>query len=73
VCKLHKALYGLRQSPRAWYNKLKDTLLQLGFLTSTSDPLLFHFHQGSDLIYLLVYVDDIILTGSNPSLTQHII
>jgi Reverse transcriptase (RNA-dependent DNA polymerase) len=44
VCKLHKALYGLRRSPRAWYNKLKDTLLQLAFTTSTSDPSLFHFH-----------------------------
>jgi Reverse transcriptase (RNA-dependent DNA polymerase) len=41
VCKLHKALYGLRQSPRAWYHKLKETLLQIGFVSFNSDPSLF--------------------------------
>jgi Reverse transcriptase (RNA-dependent DNA polymerase) len=43
VCKLHKALYGLRQSPRAWYIKLRDTLLELDFHYSTLDPSLFIF------------------------------
>jgi Reverse transcriptase (RNA-dependent DNA polymerase) len=41
VCRLHKAIYGLRQSPRAWYQKLSDTLVHLGFHSSSSDPSLF--------------------------------
>jgi Reverse transcriptase (RNA-dependent DNA polymerase) len=73
VCKLHKALYGLRQSPRAWYHKLKDTLLTLGFVPSASDPSLFLFRKGDDIVFLLVYVDDIILTGNNVILIQNII
>jgi Reverse transcriptase (RNA-dependent DNA polymerase) len=72
VCKLHKDLYGLRQSPRAWYHKLKDTLLTLGFVPSV-DPSLFLFRKGDDTIFLLVYVDDIILTGNNVILIQNII
>jgi Reverse transcriptase (RNA-dependent DNA polymerase) len=62
VCRLHKALYGLRQSPRAWYHKLKETLLHIGFKSSKSDPSLFLFKQSHDIVFLLVYVDDIILT-----------
>jgi Reverse transcriptase (RNA-dependent DNA polymerase) len=73
VCKLHKALYGLRQSPRAWYHKLRDTLIHLGFQTSASDPSLFIYHNGDTLAYLLVYVDDIVLTGNNPLLLQQFI
>jgi Reverse transcriptase (RNA-dependent DNA polymerase) len=68
VCKLNKALYGLKQSPRAWYNKLWDTLFQLGFVTSVSDPSLFIFCHDTDVAYLLVYVDDIVLTGNNKAL-----
>jgi Reverse transcriptase (RNA-dependent DNA polymerase) len=71
VCKLHKALYGLKQSPRAWYHKLKETLLRFGFTTSTSDPSLFIFRHDKNIAYLLVYVDDIVLTGNNVSLLQH--
>jgi Reverse transcriptase (RNA-dependent DNA polymerase) len=71
VCKLHKAIYGLRQSPRAWYQKLSDTLFQLGFTTSSADPSLFLYKKGDDLAFLLVYVDDIILTGNNASLLRH--
>jgi Reverse transcriptase (RNA-dependent DNA polymerase) len=73
VCRLQKALYGLRQSPRAWYHKLKDMLLAFGFHSSTSDPSLFIFRRTSDIVFLLVYVDDIILTGNNPALLQGII
>jgi Reverse transcriptase (RNA-dependent DNA polymerase) len=70
VCHLHKAIYGLRQSPRAWYQKLNDTLVQLGFVPSSADPSLFQYRKGANLVFLLVYVDDIILTGNNSSLLQ---
>jgi Reverse transcriptase (RNA-dependent DNA polymerase) len=68
VCKLHKALYGFRQSPRAWYQKLSETLFCIGFITSASDPSLFVYRKGSDIAFLLVYVDDIILTDNNIAL-----
>ena len=59
VCKLHKSIYGLKQSPRAWYSRLSDRLHQLGFTTAKSDTSLFVFSQNCITIYMLVYVDDI--------------
>ena len=64
VCKLNKALYGLKQAPRQWFDRLKSTLLQFGFVGSKSDSSLFIYWQQMHIVYLLVYVDDIILTGS---------
>ena len=68
VCKLHKSLYGLRQSPRAWYARLHAALLAWKLTPSHSDPNLYFAHVGHDTIALLVYVDDILVTGSNISL-----
>jgi hypothetical protein len=66
VCKLHKSLYGLKQSPRAWYSRLSDKLHQLGFSSSKADTSLFIFSHGTVTIFMLVYVDDIIVAGSCP-------
>lgn len=68
VCKLHKSLYGLRQSPRAWYARLHTALLAWNLTQSHSDPNLYFAHIGIDTVALIVYVDDIFLTGSNPQL-----
>lgn len=65
VCKLKKAIYGLRQASRAWYHELRKFLLQVGFHNSKSDSSLIVYQQGDIFLYLLVYVDDIILTGSS--------
>jgi histone deacetylase 1/2 len=65
VCKLRKAIYGLKQAPRAWYHELRNFLHASGFSNSLADTSLFVFHQQSHLLYLLVYVDDIIVTGDN--------
>jgi Reverse transcriptase (RNA-dependent DNA polymerase) len=73
VCRLYKALYGLKQSPRAWYQKLRTTLLAFGFFTSCSDPSLFVYRHDNNTVYLLVYVDDIVLTGNNTSLITQIV
>ncbi|GKA19148.1 retrovirus-related pol polyprotein from transposon RE1, partial [Tanacetum coccineum] len=68
VCKLSKALYGLKQAPRAWFHRLSSFLLAHGFVCSRADTSLFVFTKDSCIMYLLVYVDDLILTGNNESL-----
>jgi hypothetical protein len=65
VCKLHKSIYGLKQAPRAWFTRLSHALLNLGFNGSQIDHSPFIYHFGSVHIFLLVYVDDIILTGNH--------
>jgi hypothetical protein len=62
--KLDKALYGLKQAPRAWYSRLSLKLQALGFTSSKADISLFIYKKGATTIYLLVYVDDIIVTSS---------
>jgi hypothetical protein len=63
--KLDKALYGLKQSPSAWYSHLSNKLQVLGFIPSKADIFLFTYLKGSITIYLLVYVDDIIIASSS--------
>jgi hypothetical protein len=65
VCRLHKSLYGLKQVPRAWFNRLSQFLLDLGFKASLVDPSLFIFHHGNIKLFMLIYVDDILLTGTD--------
>lgn len=65
VCRLRKAIYGLKQAPRAWYVELQTYLLQSGFVNSVSDTSLFILKKGKSLVYLLVYVDDILITGND--------
>jgi histone deacetylase 1/2 len=65
VCRLHKSLYGLKQALRAWYTRLSDFLLSIGFQASKVDTSLFILFDGSNIFYLLVYIDDILLIGSN--------
>lgn len=65
ICKLDKAIYGLKQAPRAWYSRLSDKLLQLGFQASKGDTSLFFYIKEGITIFLLVYVDDIIVASSS--------
>lgn len=65
VCLLHKALYGLKQAPRAWFDKFSTFLLEFGFVCSKLDPSLFVCIRGKDIIMLLLYVDDMIITGNS--------
>ena len=65
VCHLHKALYGLKQAPCAWFDKFSNYLLEFGFSCSVKDPSLFIYIKGNDLILILLYVDDMVLTGNN--------
>ena len=63
VCHLRKSLYGLKQAPRAWHLKLKGELEKLGLKVSAADPGLFILPLGQDSVYVLVYVDDILLAS----------
>ena len=73
VCRLQKAIYGLKQAPHDWYQVLCTFLLGLGFVTSHIDSSLFVYSRGNALIYFLVYVDDLIIIGNDPSLIDNII
>jgi hypothetical protein len=65
VCKLDKALYGLKQAPRAWYSRLSSKLCELGFTPSKADTSLFLLKKSGISMFVLIYVDDIIVTGSS--------
>jgi histone deacetylase 1/2 len=71
VCKLDKALYGLKQAPRAWYTRLSTKLCDLGFKASKSDTSLFIYSKHGVTIFMLIYVDDIIVTSSSQRLSRH--
>jgi hypothetical protein len=73
VCHLKKALYGLKQAPRAWFHQFSHFLLNVGFTSNQADSSLFVYSSAPEVIYLLLYVDDIIITGSNMSLIDSFI
>jgi hypothetical protein len=73
VCLLNKALYKLKQTPQAWYSWFATYLSSLGFVEAKSNMSLFIFRRSTDTIYLLLYVDDIVLTASSTTLLQHTI
>jgi len=69
VYRLRKALYGLKQAPRAWYGRIDGHLLGLGFEKSLSESTLYVKHHGIDILVVSIYVDVVLVTGSN---TRHI-
>jgi hypothetical protein len=72
VCRLKKSLYGLKEALRAWYAKLDCFLLDTGFSRCHSDPNLYTKKVGSHLIILILYVDDLTLTSTDPTLLNHV-
>jgi histone deacetylase 1/2 len=73
LCRLQKAIYGLKQAPRAWHARLSSVLGSLGFRASTADTSLFIFSRAALTMFLLVYVDDIIVISSSSSATDRLI
>ena len=65
VCRLRKSLYGLKQSPRAWFGKFSQAVEQFGMLKSKSDHSVFYKRSVAGIILLVVYVDDIVITGND--------
>jgi len=65
VCRLRKALYGLKQAPRAWFERFSSVVRAAGFSSSDHDPALFVHTSGSGRTLLLLYVDDMLITGDD--------
>jgi hypothetical protein len=70
VCKLKKVLYGLKQAPRAWYAKMDSYLMRLGFSKSHADPNLYYKVVDNAPVILLLYVDDLFITGEKSLIIQ---
>ena len=65
VCRLRCSLYGLKQSPQASFGQFSSMVQELGMTRSTTDHSVFYHHTSSEqCIYLIVYVDDIVITGN---------
>ena len=63
ICKLSKALYGLRESSRVWYECFDEYIKKLGFQRSESDYCLYMKYESDDVIYLILFVDDLLICG----------
>jgi hypothetical protein len=63
VCRLKKAFYGLKQAPRAWYGRIDSFLTSLGFTKSKADSNIYFKIMDNEPVILLLYVDDLFLTG----------
>jgi len=76
VCRLRKSLYGLKQFPRAWFVKFSNVVQQFGMIRCKPDHPIFYQHSSAGCVYLIVYVDNIVLTRSNnhnmSQLKQHL-
>ena len=77
VCRLCRSLYGLKQSPGAWFSRFRSVVQEFDMTRSTSNHSVFYHHTSSrQCIYLIVYVDDIVITGSDQDgiwkLKQHL-
>ena len=70
--KLLKALYGLRESPRDWYECLDEYLTKLGFQRSNIDLCLYVKKEGENIIYILIYVDDLLICSKNKELIRNV-
>eukprot|EP00253_Pinus_taeda_P028610 PITA_28610 len=72
VSRLKKCLHGIKQAPRAWYDKMDSFLLETGFFRCHSDNTVYTKKVGKSLILLSLYFDDLILTSSDPNLINHV-
>ncbi|XP_019090182.1 PREDICTED: uncharacterized protein LOC109128410 [Camelina sativa] len=70
VCKLKKSLYGLKQAPRCWFAKLTTALKGYGFVQSKTDYSLFVLKRGELRLYMIVYVDDLLIGGNDSAAIQ---
>lgn len=73
ICRLRRSIYGLKQSARCWSEKLSEVLTKLGFQRSSTDQCLFYkVMPGGKTIYMLVYVDDLLVAASDQSMIDEV-
>jgi hypothetical protein len=72
VCKLRKSLYGLKKSPRMWYQKFDAYILGLGFVRSKVDHCVYCKQVGEHFVYVVLYVDDMLLVGNNMKVIKEV-
>lgn len=65
VCKLHKLIYGLNLSSRQWYSKCHNFVVENGFFMLDEDHYLYTKRYGPDFVFMILYVDDILITGNS--------
>ena len=70
MCRLKKALYRLKQAPRAWYERIDDILMSLGFTKSKVDSNLYYKVEDEGIMILILYVDDLFLKGKEKLISE---
>ena len=70
LCKLKKALYALKQAPRAWHGRINNFMTSLGFTKIKVDPKLYLKVMDDEPIILLLYMDDLFLTGNEKQISE---
>ena len=69
VCKLRKSLYGTKQASRLWYNSIDNCLISdLKFKRSEMDPCIYYYNSGSAFIFIMIYVNNILIISNDSSL-----
>ena len=71
ICRMKKALYGLKQAPGAWYGRIDSFLTSLGFTKSKADSNLYFKIMDNEPVILLLYVDDLFLTGEEKLIAEY--
>ncbi|BBG92782.1 transposable element gene [Prunus dulcis] len=72
VCRLHKSLYGLKQASRTWFRRFSSAIQDIGFQQSRADYSLFTLVRGNSITMILLYVDDMIITGNDEQEIQNL-
>src|SRR5664279_5779036 len=70
VCKLRRSIYGLKQASRSWNKRFDEEVKTLGFIQSKEEPCVYKKVSGSHIVFLVLYVDDILLIGNEKSLME---
>ena len=65
VCKLHRSIYGLKQASRSWNLCFDEIIKEFGFIRSEDEPCVYVRFSGSVVVFLVLYVDDILLMGND--------
>ncbi len=72
VCRLHKALYGLKHASRAWHDKIAKYFVTIGFRMSNADHSLYVRKSDEGIMVIIIYVDDLIVGGDNEKEVEHV-